>query len=135
MSSGQSFFPTPFPVICGKSSGEAEESVEGWEIRADRQSPASGPALRTRKKGGWVRGREGGRGEEGEARQSGFKFRHKSKQILSFPERRARETTSNKLCLGAQTGGHRMCISSLPFFVSSFLFSITLSLFPSHPSV
>lgn len=35
--------------------------LENW------QSPVSGPALRTRKKGGWVRGREGGetRGEEG----------------------------------------------------------------------
>lgn len=32
VSSGHSFFPTPFPVICGKGSAEAEQSraaVEG----------------------------------------------------------------------------------------------------------
>lgn len=61
--------------------------------------------------------RKGGRGEEGEARQSGFKFRHKSKQILSFPECWAHETTSSKLCYCAQTWGHRMCIFSLPFYL------------------
>lgn len=78
--------------------------------------------------------RKGGRGEEGEARQSGFKFRHKSKQILSFPECWAHETTSSKLCCCAQTWGHRMCIFSLPFYLP-FVFlaphlSFSFSFFP-----
>lgn len=120
---GALFLPQPFPCYLWErfSRGRAEPCRRGGGGRSQLllsphgQSQASGPALRTRKKGGWVRGREGGRGEEGEARQSGFKFRHKSKQILSFPECGARETTSSKLCLRAQTWGHRMCISSTSF--------------------
>lgn len=75
-----------------------------------------------------MRGREGG---EGEARQSGFKFRHKSKQILSFPELWAHETSSSKLCCCSHTWGHHMCTFSLPFSPLYFLSSHLC--FPPHP--
>lgn len=83
--------------------------------------------------------RKGGRGDErrgGEARQSEFKFRHKSKQILSFPECWTHETTSSKLCCCAQTWGHRVCISSLPFYLPFVLLSppSSIYLFISLPS-
>lgn len=137
VSSGQCFFPTPFPVLCGKGSAGAEQSraaVEGWEIPAPAQpgltSPASGPALRTRKKDGWVRGREGGRGEEGEARQSGFKFRHKSKQTLSFPSAGLVRQQATSSASAPRKLGDAAC--AFPLLLHIF---ITLSLFPSHPSV
>lgn len=120
--------PPLFPVISGKSGAEpwkGRRRSRCCSARADRARPAAPLCERGRRAGGWVRGREGGRGEEGEARQSEFKFRHKSKQILSFPERCAPQATSNKLCLRARTWGHRICrlLSPLSYFLSPYLYS------------
>lgn len=67
VSSGQSFFPTPFPVICGKTSAEPEQSraaVEGWKIPASAQPGRTERGewpCTTNKEEGRVGERKGGR--------------------------------------------------------------------------
>lgn len=73
VSSGKSFFPTPFPLICGKTSAKPEKSCRGGgyvisklllSLRTNRAQQVALHCQQGRRAGWWEEGREG-RGRQG----------------------------------------------------------------------
>lgn len=130
---GAIFLPHPFPSYLWEnfSRARAKSRRRGGYVTSELllenwQSPASGPARRTRKKGGWVRGREGG---ERRGRQGNRGLYLDTNLNRYCPSRSAGLMRQQAANSGAVPKlGDTTCIFPLPFFPLS-VFSVTLPYF------